>query len=309
MEEVAIVRITFYISDVTRKCKVCGDVSKQEEVSDNPPKEETATNIHIEKLNIENVDKINVEKMNVAIKTQPPLPFIYCVYCGGKNKGEALKCEHCGSALLKLSDKEEMESNVSLNGIEKLKGKSNLKNCWEMFAELLSKDLEDGESIEDFEVFDFLMESSTEFSVKAAKSIFSVATGECDLTCDELFEIGLDDAEFINRDEDDETESKRLLMMAKAVKSGVDLKIFKNRNGTFKSTNEMFRLANEHNIEVPLVGYGQQKNFNIELEEERQKKLEEEKKKKEEFENLDERGKKLRIAAEKHRAFLRELNK
>jgi len=88
------VKWTHHEYEITRKCPRCGYDWKTIEDLPEPPTSQI-NNVHIEK-----VDKIEHTTHN-TIMAPKPLPHVYCVSCGGKNKGENTKCEHCGAPLLK----------------------------------------------------------------------------------------------------------------------------------------------------------------------------------------------------------------
>jgi hypothetical protein len=81
-----------YLYEVPFTCKCCGFEWVGEVEGDAPAPAEQNTTVN----NISNITNVYE-----AEKTIPP---IYCVYCGGKNKGEATKCEHCSGILAKPSD-------------------------------------------------------------------------------------------------------------------------------------------------------------------------------------------------------------
>jgi len=104
-ETVAHVKFTYHIYDVKRKCGTCGDISESEEASDTPPEVVgNITNIHIENLTAEKVADTIQNNVNIEYNEAPPpppLPHVFCQFCGGKNKGEATSCEHCGGKIFR----------------------------------------------------------------------------------------------------------------------------------------------------------------------------------------------------------------
>jgi len=105
-KKVAMLEIDYHYYDVTRKCDVCNEVSEFLEQSDTPPQvapiinntTHNTTNIHVENMTAQKI----ADTVNVEIKAPPPLPFVYCQFCGGRNKGEVTKCEHCGGTIFKI---------------------------------------------------------------------------------------------------------------------------------------------------------------------------------------------------------------
>jgi len=91
------IKRTHYEHDVTRKCKQteieCGyEWTRKEDLLE--PHGQGKPQV----INIENVEQLHA---TTIVNNPKPLPHIFCVHCGGKNKGESLKCEHCGAGLLK----------------------------------------------------------------------------------------------------------------------------------------------------------------------------------------------------------------
>ena len=123
-ENVAHVKHIVHYYDTTRKCQTCGNVSEHVEAMDAPPETQvsntynidTVQNLTTEKIadtmTVEKIaDTVTTKKIEVAdtkkvadtvnIIAPALLPFVFCQFCGGKNKGEALSCEHCGGTIFK----------------------------------------------------------------------------------------------------------------------------------------------------------------------------------------------------------------
>jgi DNA-directed RNA polymerase subunit RPC12/RpoP len=61
---------------------------------------QSGVNVHIETFNTERLVN-NIETLNIENNEAPPLPHVFCQFCGGKNLGEATKCEHCGGRIFR----------------------------------------------------------------------------------------------------------------------------------------------------------------------------------------------------------------